>query len=143
VQERANYIAEWLRLTGEVIGTTCPNSSKPGPKGVNSAAARELGIDHKVAQRAKKISKIKPEAKAAARAAGLDDNQSALMRIASEPSAEKQLARIRDEQQKAEAHKTNRAAACACLVINTYANDRRIVAQNLRYDGGSDDPETC
>ncbi len=143
MQERADYIAEWMKITGEAIGASCANSSKPGPKGAIRAAVRDLGIERTDAQRAEKIASIKPEAKAAAKAAGLDDNQSVLLKVASEKTAEKQLARIRDEQQKAEAHKTNRAAACACLVINTYANDRRIVAQNLRYDGGSDDPETC
>ncbi len=41
-------------------------------------------------------------------ALGIGDNQAALLRVASETSAERQLARIRDEQQKAEAHKANR-----------------------------------
>jgi hypothetical protein len=38
---------------------------------------------------------ISPEAKTAAKAAGLDDNQTALLAIASERSPEAQLAKVR------------------------------------------------
>ncbi len=112
VQERANHIAEWVRLTGDASGATC--ATKPGAgqgsKGGIRAAVRELGIDRTEAQRSVKIASVPDEVKKAAREAGIDDNQAALLRVASETSAERQLARIRDEQQKAEAHKANREA---------------------------------
>ena len=43
-------------------------------------ASRELGISREKVRRAGKIAAIAPEAKAAARAAGLDDNQAALLK---------------------------------------------------------------
>ncbi len=109
MQERADYIAEWLRLTGEVISAQVEPKMARGrpPSGVN-AASRELGIKRAEAQRAGKIASIRPEARAAAKAAGLDDNQSVLLKVASEKTAEKQLARIRAEQEKADGHKANR-----------------------------------
>ena len=56
-----------------------------------------------------KIDSIAPEAKAAAAAdPKLADNQAALLRVAAEPSAERQLARIRQEQEQAEMHAENR-----------------------------------
>lgn len=108
VQERAEHIAEWIRLTGERIGAGCTNSGKPGPKGAVRAAERELGIEHTEAVRAVRIAKIAPEAKEAAANAGIADNQSALLRVAKEPSPEKQLAAIKRERDLAEAHKQNR-----------------------------------
>jgi hypothetical protein len=55
-------------------------------KGV-SAAARELGVPRQQIERSMKIESTAPEAKEAARAAGLDDNQSALLEIAAELTA--------------------------------------------------------
>ncbi len=52
--------------------------------GIN-AAVRELGIERNEAQRAVKIDRITPEAKEAAREAGIADNQSALLRVAAAP----------------------------------------------------------
>jgi hypothetical protein len=71
-QERADNIARWVSLTGEKIGASCTNSSKPGPKGAIRAAERELGVEHTEAARSIKIASIAPEAKHAARDAGLD-----------------------------------------------------------------------
>jgi hypothetical protein len=71
VQERAEHIAEWVRLTGEKAGgATCagslPDGRKKGPQhqpsGIN-AAVRDLGIDRTEAQRSIKIASIAPEAK--------------------------------------------------------------------------------
>ena len=57
-----------------------------GPRGGVRATARELGVTRQEAQRAIAIAiaiaSIEPEAREAAREAGLDDNQSALLRIA-------------------------------------------------------------
>lgn len=112
VQERADNIAEWVRLTGEKLsGASC--ATKPGSgrhsEGGLRAAVRDLGIDRREAQRAQTIASIDPQVKAAVAAdPRLADNQAALLRVAAEPSAERQLARIRAEQEQAEAHKANR-----------------------------------
>lgn len=53
------------------------------PEGGVRAAARTLGVNRNEARRAVRIAGIAPEAKEAARKAGLDDNQSALLKIAS------------------------------------------------------------
>ncbi len=59
-----------------------------GNEGAISKAVRDLGIDRTEAQRAVKIASIAPEAKEAARAAGLDDNQSVLLAVARAPKPE-------------------------------------------------------
>ena len=53
-------------------------------------ASRDLGIDRSEVNRSVRIASITPEAREAARAVGLDDNQSALLKVASAPS-EKQV----------------------------------------------------
>lgn len=68
VQERADQIAEWVRLTEEKnIGATCADiqRGRGQPKGGINAAVRDLGIDRTEAQRAVKIASITPEARAA------------------------------------------------------------------------------
>ena len=95
VQERSAHVAEWIRLTEakEVQGAP-PSGDKPAQlgrvskggrskEGGISAATRELGITRQEGQRALKIDSIVPEAKEAAREAGIDDNQSALLTVAS------------------------------------------------------------
>jgi ParB-like chromosome segregation protein Spo0J len=93
VGERADQIAEWIRLTAPapseeevILGQVAPEIQSRGrgrPEGGVRAAARELGIEHREARRAVSIARITPEAREAAREAGLDDNQSALLRVAS------------------------------------------------------------
>jgi ParB-like chromosome segregation protein Spo0J len=112
VQERSDHIAEWIKLTEEKarkVAQVGPPSggAQPKERGIRKAAA-ELGVSRQEAQRANNIANMAPAAKEAAKQAGLDNNQAALTRVAAEPSAELQLARIRAEQQKAEAHKANR-----------------------------------
>ena len=125
VSQRANQIAEWVRLTAEKVAQVAPplGGEQPADKGIR-AATRELGIDRREAQTAEKVSvqveqkprggrpesgiakasrdlgidrsevnrsikiaSITPAAKEAACEAGLDDNQSALLRVASAPAA--------------------------------------------------------
>jgi len=85
VQERADNVARWVKLTGDKNkGATCADIPKGRgqPQGGVNAAVRDLGIDRTEAQRSVKIASITPAAKEAAREARLDDNQSALLRIA-------------------------------------------------------------
>ena len=85
VQERAEHIAEWVRITDRVVSAQVARKPKGGrPEGGLSAAVRELGIDRTEAQRAVKIAAIAPEAKQAAADAGMSDNQAALLRVAKE-----------------------------------------------------------
>jgi hypothetical protein len=69
------------------------------PEGGVRAAARELGIQKSEAHRAVKIASMAPEAKKAAKEAGLDNNQSALERIARKPKEEQvaEVGRIKEE----------------------------------------------
>lgn len=91
VQERSEHIAKWVELleAKRLSAQVGPKGHRP-ESGIN-AAARDLGIERKQAQRAVKIAAIVPEAKEAAAAAGLADNQSALLRVASQPAHEQVL----------------------------------------------------
>ena len=81
VLERAEHVAEWVRLTGEkVAGATCATqpdaagrqrSQQQMPSGIN-AAVRQLGIKRTDAQRSIKVAKLDPTAKAAAIELGLN-----------------------------------------------------------------------
>jgi hypothetical protein len=73
------------------------------PEGARTRAARELCVPgktpkarRKFIERALKIDGIWPEAKSAARTAGLDNIQSALLSIAAERSVEAQLAKVQE-----------------------------------------------
>lgn len=95
VQERADHIAEWVRLTDEkVLAQVEPKPKNGRPEGGVRAAAREIGVDRNKAQRAVKIAGIAPEAKEAAKQAGLDDNQSALLKVARERTPAAQVAKV-------------------------------------------------
>lgn len=62
------------------------------PPGGMSAAARDLGVPRQSLQRATKIAALSPEARAAACEAGLDGNQSALLKAAKEKSPDRRVA---------------------------------------------------
>jgi ParB/RepB/Spo0J family partition protein len=95
--ERAEQIGEWIRLMAE--RDSAQRASKPEaaeemrqldakpqggrPEGGVRAAARELRLTEPDARRSVKIDSIAPAAKEAAREAGLDRNQSALLKVAS------------------------------------------------------------
>lgn len=122
VQQRADQITEWVKLTDRVSAQVAPKLGRP-ESGFNKAA-RELGIDRTEIQRAAKIASISDEAKDAARQAGLDDNQSALLRVAKvEP--ENQVAAV---QQIAEARRT-RQPIIAADPLDDYESQERQVAR--------------
>jgi ParB family chromosome partitioning protein len=78
--ERAEQIDEWRELAkGRKLSD--PLNSQPHDLG-NSQAARELGVDEKAVRNASKVASITPEAKEAARNAGIADNQSKLLKVA-------------------------------------------------------------
>lgn len=119
--ERAEHVAEWVRITeakqakdaaeGLLLGAdklaqVAPVSKPAGGRGKEGgirAASRDLGISRDQAARALKIDSIAPEAKAAAAEAGLADNQSALLKVAAEPTPEAQAEKVAEiERTKAE-----------------------------------------
>ena len=94
VLERSEHIAEWVRLTEKKLGQVAPVSKGGrGQEGGVRAVSRELGVERTDARRAAKVDAIAPEAKQAAREAGLDTNQSALLKVAALP-AEEQVAEV-------------------------------------------------
>lgn len=105
VTERAEHIAEWVRLTeerqiqsaqlGPIENKRLDGRGHRAESGIN-AAARELGIERHEAQRAAKIAGLAPEAKAEARALHLDDNQTALLKAAKAQTKEEQLRALRE-----------------------------------------------
>ena len=110
VTERAEHIAEWVRLTGEKAKAQLAPSIHTGGRsdqGIN-AAVRELGVDRTEAQRAMKIASIAPDAKEAARTAGLDDNQYALLAVARAP-AEQQMQKVEQLTRERSARQQRRA----------------------------------
>jgi ParB-like chromosome segregation protein Spo0J len=86
--ERAEQIEEWRELA-KARKISDPLNRQPHELG-NSQTARELGIDEKAVRNASKIASITPEAKEAAREAGIDNNQSKLRKVAAAP-AEQQV----------------------------------------------------
>jgi len=84
--ERSEHVAEWVRLAGgtKVAQVGPPGGKQPRDAGIN-AATRALGIGRTDTQRAVKVDSLSPEAKQAARAAGLDDNRTALLKAARAP----------------------------------------------------------
>jgi uncharacterized ParB-like nuclease family protein len=118
VGERADQIAEWIRLTQPaqlgpaVLSDGRSSGPQHAPSGIN-AATRELGITRQEGQRAVRIASIAPEARAAAREAGLDDDQSALLRVAAAaPETQVQVVAgiVKAKAEKAKTTKADRAA---------------------------------
>jgi len=112
VQERADHIAEWVRLTEQKNkSAACADivKGRGQPKGGINDAVRELGIDRTEAQRAVKIAGISDEAKLAANDAGLNTQKDRL-EIASAP-ADKQLDAVAHLKQRASDRKLLNSAA--------------------------------
>lgn len=100
--QRAEQIEEWRKLTAEKRGAQVEpplGGAQPHDTGVK-ATARELGISRPEVQRAAKIAALPAEVKAAAVDHGLDDNASALLEAAKQPTPERQVAALK---QRAEA----------------------------------------
>jgi ParB-like chromosome segregation protein Spo0J len=115
--EQSEHISEWIKLAEErdkakaqaapldkpsqleTVSVKKERSIKGGRgrKGGVNAAAREFGLDKAKAHRAAAIAeKLDPEAKAEAKVLHLDDNQSALLKAAKQPSKEDQIRALRE-----------------------------------------------
>lgn len=97
--DRDEQVTEWIALAGRREGVSFQHETKPKggrPKSGVRAAARELGIESVDAHRAVKVAGLSPEAKVAAREAGLDNNRTALLSAAkkAEPSAQVEALRV-------------------------------------------------
>ncbi|MCJ2113294.1 hypothetical protein MKK64_19135 [Methylobacterium sp. E-025] len=101
--QRKEQVAEWIGLVEAEAAEEAQKLGQldrvfkggRGKTGGISAAARELPLSgrseegrRKSAERAVRVAAIAPEAKAAVRAAGLDNNQRALLRVAAAPKGE-------------------------------------------------------
>jgi hypothetical protein len=104
--QKCALISEWVHLAEVIVsvsGHSDRNAKVGRPEGGIARAARDLPVPGKTAEgrrkyieRALKIDGVWPEAKAAARAAGIDNTQSALLAIASGNSREAQIAKINE-----------------------------------------------
>jgi ParB-like chromosome segregation protein Spo0J len=102
VGQRAEQVAEYAKLAAEKHGVqsgqVAQNESKREDgrghrhEGGDSFAARDLGITREEVRRAKTIAALPEQTKQAARDAGLEDNQSALLKAAKAPTPEAQIA---------------------------------------------------
>lgn len=101
--ERGEMVAEWVELTGFKPEQNVQVSvGGRGNKDGISQAARQLPLDGKTENakrmnvvRSIKVASLSPEAKAAARDSGLDDNQSALLDAAKQKDPAAQVETIR------------------------------------------------
>jgi hypothetical protein len=104
--EKCALVAEWIHhaeASVSVFGHFDQKAQGGRPEGGVARAARALPVPGKTTEarrkfieRALKIDGIWPEAKSAARAAGFDDVQKALLDVAAERSPEAQLAKVRE-----------------------------------------------
>ncbi|GAB4063951.1 hypothetical protein KHC28_14250 [Ancylobacter sonchi] len=94
--ERDEQVARWIELIElKRVSRQVDEKREVGrPESGVSAASRELGISEPDARRAVNVAALSPEAKEAAREAGLDDNRSALLDAAAKPTVAEQVAAI-------------------------------------------------
>lgn len=104
--ERDENVAEWVKLTEQVSRQIDAKPQGGRPEGGVRAASRELGIPEADARRAVHVASLSDEAKEAAREHGLDDNRSALLEAAKEPTPERQAAKILSFKDRAVSTKT-------------------------------------
>jgi ParB-like chromosome segregation protein Spo0J len=141
--ERSEHIAQWMRLAeerrkaAEVSAQFKPKLPLKGvgqgvgggrPESGINAAVRELDIDRNEAQRSVRIDGLAPEAKAEARALGLDGTQSTLLKAAKAPSKEAQIRALREEAARKAAGRDNANASDAR--IEAAVNAVRRLSQN-------------
>ena len=144
--ERDEQIAEWVRLTEGVSRQVVAKPEGGRPESGAAAASRELGMDKRDVQRAVKVSNMSLEAKDAARDAGIDDNRSALLKVAHEPTAEKQVAAVQEiasnrtyDRLAVEAEIKRRSLREAASIIVDHLNPAflSILVKNLDLCGGT------
>jgi hypothetical protein len=96
--ERAEDVAELVELVGhraKAGRVAHPGGQQPHDRGI-SQASKTLGFTREEVRRSQAIAGISSEAKAKAKALGLDKNQSALLEVAKEKTPDGQLAKIEE-----------------------------------------------
>lgn len=102
VLRQAELVTKWYELVSKdyVYGQVDRKNKRGRPPSGTSRIARDLPLGttvearRKIIQRAKRIARIKPEAKQAAIDAGLDNNQRALLAIAAKSGRKAQLRKV-------------------------------------------------
>jgi ParB family transcriptional regulator, chromosome partitioning protein len=101
--QRSEQIAEYAKLTKErqatadvavVSAQVAPKPQGGRPESGDRLVARELNISRREIERSQTIASLPPEVKAKAADLGLDDNQSALLQAAREPTREAQVSTL-------------------------------------------------
>lgn len=129
--ERDEQIAKWVCLVEQRKPAQSAPVSAKGGRGVEGGvnkASRELGIERTDVQRAVRVAAIAPEAKQAAREAGLDDNRSAMLTAAKERTPEAQVAKISELAQAKINRPTARPAKLADAPLNDFETTEKQVA---------------
>ena len=108
--QRAELVKKWAELIkqrAKVVQVAQPGGHQPNDKGLTKTA-KQLGVSREEVRRSKKIASISPAAKTAAKAAGLDDNQEALLKIAKAATSKAQLKKVAElaESKKTASHGT-------------------------------------
>jgi ParB family transcriptional regulator, chromosome partitioning protein len=144
ISQRAEQVAEYAQLAAEKrdvqSGQVAQNESKREDgrghrhEGGDSLAARDLGITREDVRRAKTIAALPEQTKQAARDAGLDDNQAALLKAARAPTAEAQIAVL------AGIRKRGRVADYAPLASGVYGREPAEAPQPPASSGNVDKP---
>jgi ParB family transcriptional regulator, chromosome partitioning protein len=137
VLQRSRLIADWIEITNERSGQVVQKPNGGRPEGGIAQAARTLPVPGKTEggrrkniERSMKIDEMSPEAKQAAESAGLEDNQSALLEIAAQPTAEMQVAKVAEiASRKRSPNKKYRRAK---------AGDRAFLEAVIRYPANFD-----
>jgi ParB family transcriptional regulator, chromosome partitioning protein len=94
--QRAEFIEEWEKLIKEraKVGQVAESGRRqPEDKGL-SKVAKQLGTTREHIRRSRAVASISVKAKKAAKAKGIADNQSALLEVAKEPTAEAQVEKV-------------------------------------------------
>jgi ParB family chromosome partitioning protein len=96
--QHSEHLAKWKRLVKKFDGggqAAQPGGHQRTDKGISSTA-KKLGVSRETVRRSEAIAKISPKAKAAAKSAGLDRKQDALLEVAKEATAEAQVAKVKE-----------------------------------------------
>ena len=127
--QRKEQIAEWIRLTDtEVLSQVATKPSGGRPVGGVRAAARDLGIDKDEAHRAVRVASISEPAKQAAISAHLDNNQSALLKVAASQPAE-QVEKVRQLAAERDARRASRSTVTVPLAADPISDEDAVEKQ--------------
>jgi ParB-like chromosome segregation protein Spo0J len=89
--QRAEFVAEWEKLVKERAEAN--GGRQPGDKGL-SKMAKQLGTTREQIRRSRAVAAISAKAKKTAKAEGIEDNESALLKVAKEPTREAQVRKV-------------------------------------------------